>query len=103
MAIVAAHGLHGRGPDPLEAETWRAQALAQRRVAPITQYTAAFNGQPSRVNIIHVPVSRIPAGQVAALDRCLASLAGRAGSAGLCGRTPESDAARRSAWSNALR
>ena len=26
---------------------------------PITQYTAAFNGQPSRVNIIHVQVQQL--------------------------------------------
>lgn len=102
MSIVAAHGLRGRPADPRQAATWRSQALAQRRVTPITQYTAAFNGQPSRVNIIHVPVSAIPLGQIAVIDRCLASLKTRAAaSMGVCGDTPESEAARRMAWASA--
>lgn len=41
---------------------------------PITQYTAAFNGQPSRVNIINVPVQSISAAQWQAVDKCVALL-----------------------------
>ena len=102
LAIVSAYGLHGQPADRRQAATWRSRALAQRRVMPITQYTAAFNGQPSRVNIIHVPVSAIPAGQIAVIDRCLASLKSPAvASHGLCGDRPEIEAARRVAWANA--
>jgi len=104
MAIIVGHGLHGRRADLLKAAMWRNQALAHRRVMPVTQYTAAFNGQPSRVNIIHVPVSGIPSGQITVLDRCLASLEAQgAAPTGMCGDTAERDAARRTAWANARR
>lgn len=104
MSIVAAHGLHGRPADLSQAAIWRGRALAHRRMMPITQYTAAFDGQASRVNVIHVPVSEIPLGQMAVIDRCLASLESRAiDLVGACGDTPESDASRRMAWISAQR
>lgn len=74
MSIVSMYGLHGRTPDILTAGRWRDQALANRRFMPITQYTAAFNGSPSRVNIINVPVQTISAAQWQAVSRCLTVL-----------------------------
>lgn len=76
MSIISMYGLHGRTPDILAAGRWRDKALANRRFMPITQYTAAFNGSPSRVNIINVPVQTISAAQWQAVDRCVAVLAG---------------------------
>jgi len=76
MSIVSMYGLHGRTPDIPAAGRWRDQALANRRFMPITQYTAAFNGSPSRVNIINVPVQTISAAQWQAVNRCLSLLSG---------------------------
>lgn len=76
MSIVSMYGLHGRTPDIVSAGRWRDQALANRRFMPITQYTAAFNGSPSRVNIINVPVQTISAAQWQAVNRCSALLSG---------------------------
>ncbi len=86
MLIVSMYGLHGRTPDILAAGRWRDQALANRRFMPITQYTAAFNGSPSRVNIINVPVQTISAAQWQAVDRCSDFLSGvEFGDAAACG------------------
>lgn len=74
MAIIEEHGLQGRTPDRASAVQWRQRAQESRRVMPITQYTAAFNGQPSRVNIINVPVQSISAAQWQAVDKCVALL-----------------------------
>lgn len=76
MSIVSMYGLHGRTPDIVSAGRWRDQALANRRFMPIAQYTAAFNGSPSRVNIINVPVQTISAAQWQAVNRCSALLSG---------------------------
>lgn len=103
MSIVAAHGLRGRVSDAGEASFWLRRALANRRIMPITQYTAAFNGNPSRVNIIHTPVAVIQPGQVAAIDRCIDVLRGGTGAPGACGATPGEAEARRVAWSEARR
>lgn len=98
MAIVSAYGLHGRAPDILAAGRWREQAQANRRFMPITQYTAAFNGAPSRVNIINVPVQTISAAQWQAVDRCLAILSGEVvGDEDACGDAGESRR-RQAAW-----
>lgn len=98
MAIVSAYGLHGRAPDILAAGRWREQAQANRRFMPITQYTAAFNGSPSRVNIINVPVQTISAAQWQAVDRCVAVLAGDAPSdQNACGDAGETRH-RQAAW-----
>jgi len=98
MAIVSAYGLHGRAPDILAAGRWRGQALANRRFMPITQYTAAFNGSPSRVNIINVPVHTLSAAQWQAVDRCLAILSGEVvGDEDACGDARERRR-RQAAW-----
>lgn len=90
MAIVSAYGLHGRAPDILAAGRWREQAQANRRFMPITQYTTAFNGSPSRVNIINVPVQTISPAQWQAIDRCLALLSGEVvGGEAACGDAEE--------------
>ncbi|WP_295184582.1 hypothetical protein [uncultured Brevundimonas sp.] len=90
MSIVSMYGLHGRTPDIVAAGRWRDQALANRRFMPITQYTAAFNGSPSRVNIINVPVQTISAAQWQAVNRCLALLSGLAiGDITACGGADE--------------
>lgn len=78
MSIVSMYGLHGRTPDIVAASRWRDQALANRRFMPITQYTAAFKGSPSRVTIINVPVQTISAAQWEAVNRCSALLSGLA-------------------------
>lgn len=74
MAIIEEHGLQGRTPDRTSAVQWRQRAQENRRFMPITQYTAAFNSQPSRVNIINVPVQSISAAQWQAVDKCVALL-----------------------------
>lgn len=102
MSIVSMYGLHGRAPDILAAGRWRDQALANHRFMPVTQYTAAFNGSPSRVNIINVPIQTISAGQWAAVERCLVLLAGGPEArAPACG-TPTEAQDRLSRWSKAL-
>lgn len=78
MVIVSAYGLGGRKPDVVAASQWQEQAQTNRRFMPITQYTAAFNGSPSRVNIINVPIQAISAAQWQAVDRCVALLSGEA-------------------------
>ena len=76
MVIVSTYGLAGRRPDAAAASRWRQQARSNRRYMPITQYTAAFNGSPSRVNIINIPVQAISDAQWQAVGRCVAVLAG---------------------------
>ena len=76
MAIITFYGLAGRRRDAAAADRWRGQARSNRRFMPITQYTAAFNGSPSRVNIINVPVQAISPAQWQAVERCIALIAG---------------------------
>lgn len=98
MAILNGRGIRGYRIDELRAADWRQRALAARHTIPITQYTAAFNGQPSRVNIINLQVSAVTPGQLNAIDSCLDLLAGRRETvANACG-SPEATLRRRSAW-----
>lgn len=102
MAIVSAYGLGGRTPNAAAASRWREQARSNRRFIPITQYTAAFNGSPSRVNIINVPVQTISPAQWQAVQRCVALLAGQAASdQNACGDAEETRK-RRAAWRRAI-
>lgn len=55
LSLVLTYRLNGSAFDPSAAAVWRTLSLRPRGTMPITQYTAAFNGQPSRVNLIHVP------------------------------------------------
>lgn len=103
MSIVSMYGLHGRAPDILAAGRWRDQALANRRFMPITQYTAAFNGSPSRVNIINVPIQTIPAAQWQAVNRCVIWLSGDpAVTSAACGGGAEAKR-REAAWAKIWR
>nr|WP_314524879.1 hypothetical protein [uncultured Brevundimonas sp.] len=102
MSIVSMYGLHGRTPDILAAGRWRAQALANRRFMPISQYTAAFNGSPSRVNIINVPVQTISYVQWRAVEQCLFLLAGRPGGDPMACGAPSEAHDRVVNWGNAL-
>ncbi len=102
MSIVSMYGLHGRTPDIVAPSRWRDQALANRRFMPITQYTAAFNGSPSRVNVINVPVQTISAAQWHAVNRCSALLSGAdVSEESACGDDEEFHR-RRTAWRRAL-
>lgn len=103
MSIVTTYGLHGRTPDIIAAGRWRDQALANRRFMPITQYTAAFNGSPSRVNIINVPVQTISAAQWQAVNRCVVWLSGDpAVTSAACGEAAEAER-RKAAWAETWR
>lgn len=102
LSLVWGHGLHGYPTNQSKAAEWRAKALANRRFMPITQYTAAFNGQPSRVNIINVPTYDITLAEATAVDACIAWLSGRTAAAEACGE--EADAMlRRRLWAVATR
>lgn len=102
LSLVWGHGLHGYPLDTNKAAEWRAKALSNRRFMPITQYTAAFNGQPSRVNIINVPTYDLTLAEVITADACIAWLMGRRAGAEACGE--ETDATRRrDLWNAALR
>jgi len=94
LSIVLAHGLSGRATDTIGAEHWRRRALSAATTVPITQYTAAFNGQPSRVNIINVRQAAIMPAQLAAIDRCVALLAGQGEDPRACGSGVDADALR---------
>ncbi|MNH80099.1 hypothetical protein D3C73_324320 [compost metagenome] len=91
LSLVWGHGLHGYPLDINKAAEWRAKALANRRFMPITQYTAAFNGQPSRVNIINVPTYDLTPAEAMAADACIAWLKERSSSIEVCGDTSEAD------------
>ena len=69
------HGLNGLPVFPVMAEYLHARALAARGVMPITQYTPAFNGAPSRVNIVYIPRHDLDQARAAAVDMCFATLA----------------------------
>lgn len=98
MSIVTTYGLHGRTPDIIASGRWRDQALANLRFMPITQYTAAFNGSPSRVNIINVPVQTISAAQWQAVNCCVIWLSGDpAVTSGACGDAAEAER-RKAVW-----
>lgn len=85
LSLVWGHGLHGYPTNQSKAADWRAKALANRRFMPITQYTAAFNGQPSRVNIINVPTYDLTLAEATAVDACIAWLSGRTAADDACG------------------
>lgn len=97
LSLVLSYGLHGHPTDQHKATDWRARALANRRFMPITQYTAAFNGQPSRVNIINVPTYDVSPAETMAVDACIAWLTGRIASDGACG-DPEQATRRMALW-----
>lgn len=98
MSIVSRHGLNGSEQDSVGAADWMSQATSNRRILPITQYTAAFNGQPSRVNLIHVPVAAVSSAQIQAVERCIDELSRDIRSAPACGDDPAAQSARRRAW-----
>lgn len=100
LSLVLAYGLNGRAPDRVAADGWRRRAIASRRFVPITQYTAAFNGQPSRVNIINVPTYDVSPAQITATDACVALLGGRPSPIGACGDADEA-AHRMALWETA--
>lgn len=85
LSLVWEHGLHGYPTNQSKAAEWRAKALASRRFMPITQYTAAFNGQPSRVNIINVPTYDMTLAEATAVDACIAWLSGATTADDACG------------------
>lgn len=85
MWLIRSHGLHGARLEPLDAELWRQRALSNRRVQPITQYTPAFNGQPSRVNIINVPMRLVSPSQLERIATCARRLEERGDVAAVCG------------------
>lgn len=102
LSLAWGHGLHGFSVDQSKAAEWRAKALANRRFMPVTQYTAAFNGQPSRVNIINVPTYDVTLAEATAVDACIAWLSGRTLAASACGEGTET-ARRRNLWADASR
>ena len=102
LALIWEHGLHGYSVDMNKAAEWRARALANRRFMPITQYTAAFNGQPSRVNIINVPTYDLTPAEAMTADACIAWLTGQRAGAEVCGEEPDA-ARRRNLWNAASR
>ncbi|HEV2082509.1 MAG TPA: hypothetical protein VGR32_08635 [Brevundimonas sp.] len=73
-AVVLQYGLHGVAADPAGADLWRARAMAQRGTMPISQYTPAFNGQPSRVNLIYVPRYDMNLHDIRIVSACAAAL-----------------------------
>ena len=99
LSIVLAYGLGG-SPSFSEAQTWRARAVQPRGTQPITQYTAAFNGAPSRINIINIPRYDISSAQIVLIDRCTGWLSGRAVNPAACG-TLEASAALKERWDRA--
>lgn len=76
LAIVLQNGLHGVEIDREAAAGWRMRAVTSRGSMPITQYTAAFKGQPSRVNVVYVPRYDVHPVQLRAVDACVAVLNG---------------------------
>lgn len=101
LALVLAYNLNGGGFDPTASTTWRVRSMIARGTTPITQYTAAFNGQPSRVNLINVPRYDITAQHDQFIARCAAGL--EAGDpAPVCGDTPTTEALR-DLWKRAQR
>ena len=97
LSLVWEHGLHGFPVDMNKAAEWRAKALANRRFMPITQYTAGFNGQPSRVNIINVPTYDVTPAEAMTADACIAWLSGTTTADDACGGGPNA-ARRRALW-----
>jgi len=97
LSLVWWHGLHGYPTNQSKAAEWRAKALANRRFMPITQYTAAFNGQPSRVNIINVPTYDVSLAEATAVDACIAWLSGVTTADDACGGG-QNAARRRTLW-----
>lgn len=97
LSLAWGHGLHGFPVDQNKAAEWRLKALANRRFVPVTQYTAAFNGQPSRVNIINIPTYDLTQAETMAVDACIAWLSGRTSATETCDEGPDV-ARRRSLW-----
>lgn len=102
LSIIFLNGLHGEPVQPQAGQVWRTRAAGQTRVMPITQYTAAFNGQPSRVNIINARVPVVDAGRLTALDQCVDALKGSM-PLGPCGETGWQQSVRETAWRAARR
>lgn len=75
LSLVLAYDLNGGGLDPAASADWRMRSMRARGNTPVTQYTAAFNGQPSRVNIIYVPRYDITAQHDQFIARCAEGLA----------------------------
>lgn len=98
LSIITAYGLRGHPVNPSTSAVWLSRAMDQRRVMPVTQYTAAFNGQPSRVNIIHVPVAVLAPAQVAVVEACVAALSRADPALASCGDTDRRRESRRTAW-----
>jgi len=99
LSIALSHGLNGvQSPD--EGRIWRARSSQPRGYMPITQYTAAFNGQPSRINIINVPRYDVSSGQLAMIDSCIVYLESRSRDSAVCGG-PELALRLSTIWANA--
>lgn len=91
-ALVLEHGFHGVTPSWADAARLRDLAMAPRGTTPITQYTAAFDGRPSRVNLIYVPAGGISPAQLGVIRSCVSDLQ-LAGGAG-CGQGDRAQAIR---------
>lgn len=101
LALVLAYDLNGGGFDPTASTAWRVRSMGARGTRPITQYTAAFNGQPSRVNLIYIPRQDITAQHDQFIARCAAGL--EAGDpAPVCGDASTTEALR-DLWARAQR
>lgn len=101
LALVLAYDLNGGGFDPTASAAWRVRSMGARGTRPITQYTAAFNGQPSRVNLVYVPRQDITAQHDQFIARCAAGL--EAGDpAPVCGDASTTEALR-DLWTRAPR
>jgi len=101
LALVLAYNLNGGGFDPDASTTWRVRSMRARGTTPVTQYTAAFDGQPSRVNMIYVPRQDITAQHDQFIARCAAGLeAGEPGA--VCGDVATTEALR-DLWTKAQR
>lgn len=74
LALAYRYGLN-TPPDPVESATWRDRAFASRGYTQVTSYTAAFNGQPSRVNLINVPRYELTPAMAEPAEACAAALA----------------------------
>lgn len=82
MFVVAAEGLHGEPVDQQAAQIWRGRAIASRGSTPITQYTVAFDGAPSRTNLLYVPRYEITELELSAVQSCIWRLKGGNGRCG---------------------
>lgn len=74
LALIYAHGLKGKRADREVAASWTARAVAQRGSTPLTMYTPAYDGKPSRVSLIFVPRYTLREFDVAVVERCVRAL-----------------------------